>query len=273
MNSESILRFENVSLAFDDVVALDRVSFDLHVGDTLIVLGAAGSGKSVMLKVALGLLKPDSGRVCLFNTDITRMEEHDLYQLRSRVGVLFQEGGLFDSLTIEENVSYPLLNQQSRQSLQNGAISERVRESLRFVELEHVLQRFPNELSGGMRRRVGIARANVTQPELVLYDSPTAGLDPITANTIITLIVKARDTRNSTSVLVTHRYQDGHLLANFRYNPQSSRIETVPPDDHTFRDRTTFMVFGDGKLVFEGTQGELEQSADPYISKFKWVKA
>ncbi len=270
--NDSILRFEDVSLAFPDAVALNHVSFDLKVGQTLIVLGAAGSGKSVMLKVAIGLLKPDRGRVYLFGTEITGMEEHQLFDLRSRVGVLFQEGGLFDSLTIAENVSYPLLNQRVRESKQNGGIGERVRQSLQFVELENVLERFPSELSGGQRRRVGIARANVTQPELVLYDSPTAGLDPITANTIIALIVKARDTRNSTSVLVTHRYQDGHMLANFRYNPQSGRLEATPPNDHSIRDRTQFMVFGDGKLVFEGTEHALEESSDPYVSKFKWVK-
>jgi phospholipid/cholesterol/gamma-HCH transport system ATP-binding protein len=267
-----ILRFENVSVSFDGEVALRDVSFCVQPGDTRIVLGAAGSGKSVMLKTALGLLKPDSGRVYLFGEDVTPLPEQRLFPIRSKIGILFQEGGLFDSLTIQENVAYPFINRDVRHQTGNGNIPERVREALRFVELEHTLEKFPSELSGGMRRRVGIARASVTQPPLMLYDSPTAGLDPITANTIIALIIKARDTRNTTSVLVTHRYQDGHLMANFRYNPESGGISPADPRTGDVHERTRFMVFSEGRIVFEGNQEELEQSTDRYVSKFKAVK-
>src|SRR4051794_812679 len=228
--SDPILRSENVSLSFGDEPALRDVSFQLMPGHTRIIFGAAGSGKSVLLKAAVGLLRPNSGHMYLFGEDITKLEEAEMFGLRAKVGMLFQEGGLFDSFTIEENVAYPLENQpMARKEKKDPAtIRERVREALRFVELEQTLEKFPSELSGGMRRRVGIARAMVSDPPLMLYDSPTAGLDPITANTIIALIVKARDTRNTTSMIVTHRHQDGHLMANFRYNPQSDRLETAP---------------------------------------------
>jgi phospholipid/cholesterol/gamma-HCH transport system ATP-binding protein len=264
---ESVVRFENASVAFDEVTALGGVSFDIRRGQTRVVFGAAASGKSVMLKTAIGLIRPDSGRVVLFGQDLTGLDEVHLFPIRARIGVLFQEGGLFDSLTIEENVSYPIVNRMTRAE-RNGNVTERVREVLRFVELEHTLEKFPSELSGGMRRRVGIARAMVTEPALMLYDSPTAGLDPITANTIMTLIVKARDTRNTTTVIVTHRYQDGHIVANFRYNPDSEELEPAGPGSD-IHERTIFMVFREGCLAFEGTQEELEQQRDPYVRKFR----
>jgi ABC-type transport system involved in resistance to organic solvents, ATPase component len=270
--SDSILRFQDVSIHFGGETALDKVSFDLKAGETRIIFGAAGSGKSVLLKIALGLLKPDSGRTFLFGRDTTDLKEDDLYAIRSKIGVLFQEGGLFDSFTIEENVSYPLINSEGRPVKYTDDAANRVREALRFVELEQTLEKFPSELSGGMRRRVGIARAAVTQPPLMLYDSPTAGLDPITANTIIALIVKARDTRNTTSAIVTHRYQDGHLIANFRYNPQSGQLEPAGREQAGIHDRTRFMVFQEGRLVFEGTEEELQEQTDPYVSKFKAIK-
>src|ERR1700693_6137068 len=228
-SENTVLRFENVSLSFGDAVALDRVSFEMGPGESRIVLGAAGAGKTTLLKVALGLVKPDSGRVYTFGEDATDLPEVKWFDIRSKMGVLFQEGGLFDSLTIAENVAYPLLNQsavhKNSQAPPPEEVDRRVRESLSFVELEHTLDKFPSELSGGMRRRAGIARAIVTAPQLVLYDSPTAGLDPITANTIINLILKGRDMRNTATIMVTHRYQDGHLMANFRYNPDSGKIE------------------------------------------------
>lgn len=269
--NDAILRFDGVSVWFDEERALDNVSFDLTPGETRIVFGAAGSGKSVMLKAAIGLVQPQRGSVTLFGQEISKLDEEELFEIRPRAGILFQESGLFDSLTIEENVAYPLLNQrkaQGRAAVDPGQISERVRQSLSFVELEHTLEKFPSELSGGMRRRVGIARAAVTEPPLMLYDSPTAGLDPITANTIVALIAKARDTRNTTSCIVTHRYQDGHILANFRYNPQNGELEPAGRNSE-IHERTIFMVFGEGKLVFEGTQEKLQQSQDPYVSKFK----
>lgn len=272
MNGEPVLQFENVTVSFDEGPVLDDVSFRLEKGHTFILFGAAGSGKSVLLKTAIGLLRPDAGRVRLFDDDITHMPEERLFELRGKVGVLFQESGLFDSLTVEENVAYPILNQKAamkRKTRPNPEdVHRRVREALRFVELEHTLEKFPSQLSGGMRRRVGIARAAVTEPPLMLYDSPTAGLDPITANTIMALVVKARDTRHTTSAIVTHRYQDGHIMANYRYNPANGELEPAPKGSD-IHERTTFMVFREGKLVFEGTQEELEAATDSYVAKFK----
>ena len=180
MSVTAALRFEDVCLRFGDMVALDHVSFSVEPGQTRVIFGAAGSGKTQILKIAVGLVRPDSGRVFLFDTEITHLKESSLFDMRARVGILFQEGGLFDSMNIAENVAYPLINQRVLQSLtgEGGkSVDERVSDALRFVELEHTLAKFPNELSGGMRRRVGIARAVVTEPALVLYDSPTAGLD------------------------------------------------------------------------------------------------
>jgi phospholipid/cholesterol/gamma-HCH transport system ATP-binding protein len=265
--NQLILRFEHVNLEFDETPALQDISFEARRGETRVVLGASGSGKTTLLKAALGLVRPSSGKITLFDREITGLDEQELFGLRSRVGILFQEGALFDSLSIEENVAYPLLNQPGRKAKLED-VRPRVEEALRFVELDHTLEKFPSELSGGMRRRVGIARANVTEPALVLYDSPTAGLDPITANTIITLIVKERDIAKTTSIVVTHRYQDGHLLANFRYNPDIGQIEHLWRNGGGADLRTTFMVLNEGRLVFEGTQAELEASKDAYVSKF-----
>ncbi len=221
--TSEVLRFDDVSLHFDHTPALDHVSFAMNAGETRVVFGAAGSGKTVMLKTALGLEKPDSGRVILFGEDVTNYKESALYKIRSRIGILFQEGGLFDSMNIGDNVAYPLLYQQARNNgdgpKTEAEVDAKVLETLNFVELGSTLQKYPSEVSGGMRRRVGIARAVVTEPPLVLYDSPTAGLDPITANLIIHLLIKERDSRDTAAILVTHRYQDGHLMANFRYNP------------------------------------------------------
>ncbi len=262
--AQSIVRFEDVRVTFDDGVnGIDDLSFDAHKGETRVILGAAGSGKTVLLKTALGLLKPTSGKVYVFDQDISRLKEKRLFDVRSKVGMLFQESALFDSLDIEENVAYPLLNQPSMHFAEKD-VRPKVEETLRFVELAGTLEKFPSELSGGMRRRAAIARAVVTNPPLVLYDSPTAGLDPITAHTIIALIIKERDTNQTTALMVTHRYQDGDLMANFRYNPESGELQ---PEDGRGRP-TIFMVMREGRLVFEGDQEKLEASQDPYVAKF-----
>jgi len=263
-----VLRFEKVSLDFGTgEKALDDVSLDIRPGQTAVVLGAAGSGKTVLLKVALGLLQPTQGCVYLFGQEISRMSEQQLFDIRASVGILFQEGGLFDSQTVEENVAYPLLNQKARRDA--GDVDAKVREALRFVELEQTLEKFPSALSGGMRRRVGIARAVVTAPKLLLYDSPTAGLDPITANTIMALIIKERDTRNTATVMATHRHQDGQLMANFRYNPESGRLQRISANGHgADSEQTVFVVMKEGRIAFEGTESELEASTDSYVSKF-----
>jgi phospholipid/cholesterol/gamma-HCH transport system ATP-binding protein len=266
--TSEVLRFKDVSLHFDQTPALDHVSFAMNAGETRVVFGAAGSGKTMMLKTAVGLEKPDSGRVILFGEDVTDYKESALFRIRAKVGILFQEGGLFDSMNIADNVAYPLLNQQARRNgdgpLSEAEIDAKVLQTLNFVELGATLQKYPSEVSGGMRRRVGIARAVVTEPPLVLYDSPTAGLDPITANLIIHLLIKERDSRNTAAILVTHRYQDGHLMANFRYNPDSGQIEPAVADGV----KTKFFVMNEGRLVFEGTETELRASQDVYVRKF-----
>ncbi|HYL36863.1 MAG TPA: ATP-binding cassette domain-containing protein [Bryobacteraceae bacterium] len=268
----SLLRFADVRVEFDEVVALDGISFELGAGETCVVLGAAGSGKTTLLKTAIGLIRPVSGRVFLFGREITGVKERDLFEIRSQVGVLFQEGGLFDSLTVAENVAYPLINRKV-QTVPPEEVASKVVDALRFVELEHTLDKYPNELSGGMRRRVGIARAVVSVPPLVLYDSPTAGLDPITANTIMALVAKERDTQNTANLIVTQRYQDGQLMANFRYNRIGGCLEPVSSNgaeaNHGSNStRTIFLVMKEGHLVFQGTQAELEASRDPYVAKF-----
>jgi phospholipid/cholesterol/gamma-HCH transport system ATP-binding protein len=270
--SASLLRFENVTIRFDDLVAVNNVSFEMSAGETRVVLGSAGSGKTTLLKAAIGLIPIDSGRIFLLGRDITHLAERQMFDIRSQVGVLFQEGGLFDSITIAENVAYPLVNRKTN-TLSPAEVETKVEDALRFVELSHTLDKYPNELSGGMRRRVGIARAVITEPPLVLYDSPTAGLDPITANTIMALIAKERDSLNAANLIVTQRFQDGQLMANFRYNRLNGHLEPVPPNgagdpEDSNPTRTIFMVMKDGHLIFEGTQARLEASTDAYISKF-----
>jgi phospholipid/cholesterol/gamma-HCH transport system ATP-binding protein len=260
-----VLQFDHVSVAFDETPALVDVSFQAYPGESRVILGATGSGKTVLLKTALGLQPPDSGTVYVFGRDISRLRERELFEVRSRIGMLFQESALFDSLNIEDNVSYPLLNQLAIHCPQ-AEVLPRVQEALKFVELEGTLEKYPSELSGGMRRRAAIARAVVTQPPLLLYDSPTAGLDPITAYTIIELIVKERDLNKTTTLIVTYRYQDGNLVANFRYNPENGGLE--PAGTGGAAARTLFMVLREGRLVFEGPQRDLETSRDPYLSKF-----
>src|SRR5204862_2150618 len=180
-------------------------------GETKAIFGTAGSGKSTILKLALGLVRPDRGHIYTLGQDVTAMKEEDLFALRSRVGIVFQESALFDSLTVRENVAFRLYEEGD---VPESQIEERVREVLRFVELEHTLDKFPAELAGGMRRRVAIARAIITEPEILLYDSPTAGLDPVTSTTIVELIVKQRDVYKTSSLMVTHRLQDAFVMAS-----------------------------------------------------------
>ena len=262
----SVLRFENVSVSFDGEPALVDVSFEAREADSRVILGAAGSGKTVLLKTAMGLVRPESGKVFVFGEDITEMKEQRLFDIRSRIGMLFQESALFDSLNIEENVAYPLVNQKSIQCPPEQVLP-RVEEALEFVELGGTMAKFPSELSGGMRRRAAIARAVVTVPALQMYDSPTAGLDPITAHTIMALLIKERDVSQATTLMVTHRYQDGNLMANFRYNSKNRSLE--PARGGVRRNlHTTFMVMKEGRLLFEGDQDQLEMSPDAYIKKF-----
>jgi phospholipid/cholesterol/gamma-HCH transport system ATP-binding protein len=260
------LKFDHVTVSFNDIPALDDVSFEVPAGDTRVLFGAAGAGKTLVLKAALGLQPADSGHVFVFGQEITGMAEQALFTVRSKIGMLFQESALFDSMTIEDNVAYPLVNQLAIQCPPQD-VDKRVKDALRFVELEGTEDKFPSELSGGMRRRVGVARAMVTNPPLVLFDSPTAGLDPVTANTIMSLIVKQRDVNRTTTLLVTHRYKNGDLLVNDHYEPETGALEPNR-DGHRPPGETKFLGFMDGKLIFEGSQAEMESSKDPYVSKF-----
>ena len=264
---EPILKFENVTVRYDGVPVLNDVSFEAMPGEARVILGAAGSGKTVLLKTAMGLIKPDAGRVLAFGKDLTRMREQQLFEIRSKIGMLFQESALFDSLTIAENVAYPLLNQKSIQCPKDK-VRPKVQQALDFVELGKTLEKFPSELSGGMRRRAAIARAVVTEPPLIYYDSPTAGLDPITAHTIIELLIKERDLSHTTTLMVTYRYQDGNLIANFRYNSERGGLELARHRSQGESGGATFMVLREGRLIFEGDQEKLEASQDAYISKF-----
>jgi phospholipid/cholesterol/gamma-HCH transport system ATP-binding protein len=255
--------FEDVSVSFEDVSVLDGVSFELRRGETKVVLGVAGSGKSTILKLCLGLLQPDHGKIYVLGHDITAMSEEELFELRSKVGIVFQESALFDSLTVRDNVAFRLMEEH----LPESEVEKRVRESLSFVELEEAIDKFPAELSGGMRRRVGIARAIITQPEVLLYDSPTGGLDPITSTTIIELIMKQRDVFKTSALMVTHRLQDGFTLAGHYYDPASKHMK--PSDGRPSLDiRTSFMILREGKAVFEGGAHELGQVQDPYIKEY-----
>jgi phospholipid/cholesterol/gamma-HCH transport system ATP-binding protein len=261
------LKFDRVTVSFDgEKPALDNISFEVPAGDTRVLFGAAGAGKTLVLKTALGLQHSDSGRIFVFGQEISGMTEQELFAVRSKMGMLFQESALFDSMTIEDNVAYPLLNQPAIHCSPEQA-EARVKDALRFVELEGTEDKFPSELSGGMRRRVGVARAMVTDPPLVLFDSPTAGLDPVTANTIVSLIVKQRDVKRTTTLLVTHRYKNGDLLVNYHYEPETGALERNR-NGHRPPGETKFLGFMDGKLIFEGSQAEMESSKDPYVSKF-----
>jgi phospholipid/cholesterol/gamma-HCH transport system ATP-binding protein len=256
--------FDEVHLSFGENEVLRGVSFRLPFGETKALFGVAGSGKSVLLKLALGLLKSDSGRITVLGSDITQMREEDLFQLRGKIGMVFQESALFDSLTVRENVAFRLLEEQD---YSDEEIEGRVREALRFVELEQTIDLFPSELSGGMRRRVAIARATITEPELLLYDSPTGGLDPVTSNTIIELIVKQRDVHKTSSLLVTHRLQDAFTMATHQFDQQTNQMRALPKGQHCDVPMS-FLVLRDGKVIFDGDIHELAQSQDEYIREY-----
>lgn len=257
-----VVEFRNVSIAFDGPPVLEDVSFRVAPGEMRILLGPAGVGKSVMLKLANGLYRPDHGSILLFGEDISTMPEQELFPLRTRTGMVFQEGALFDSLIVRDNVAYQLIAER----LPDEEIDRRVHEALSFVELDDTFSFFPSSLSGGMRRRVAIARALIRQPELLLYDSPTGGLDPVTSNTIIELVMKGRDVYRAASILVTHRLQDAFSLCTHRFNPQQNGM--VPLDHGQSDPNTTFLMLNEGRLIFDGSLHELLHSEDPFVREF-----
>ncbi len=262
--SGAAIVFEDVYLSFEDNEVLRGISFQLSYGETKALFGVAGSGKSTILKLALGLLPPDSGRITVLGNDITQMREEDLFPMRARLGMVFQESALFDSLTVRENVAYRLIEESG---IYSEEIDRKVRESLRFVELEHTLEMFPSELSGGMRRRVAIARAIITHPELLLYDSPTGGLDPVTSNTIVDLIMKQRDVYRTSSLLVTHRLQDAFTLATHEFDPKTNRVRALPKGQYCDVPMS-FIVLKDGKIIFDGDIRQLAHTTDEYIREY-----
>ena len=259
-----VIVFENVSIAFEDKPVLDGISFCLPKGETKAIFGVAGSGKSTILKLALGLLKPDSGHIYVLGEDVTQMSEDALFEIRRKVGIVFQESALFDSLTVRENVAFRLLEEGD---ISDDEVEKRVREALSFVELESTVDKFPAELSGGMRRRVAIARAIITQPEVLLYDSPTGGLDPVTSTTIVQLIVKQRDVYKTSSLLVTHRLQDAFIMATHYFDRKANEMRPLPPGTRS-EVPMAFLILRDGKVIFDGDAHELAQSKDEYIREY-----
>ena len=264
---EPLIVFQNVRLGFDEGDVLHGISFEVSPGETKVLLGESGSGKTLIMKLAAGLMRPDSGRVWVMGRDVGEMPETELLNFRRHLGFVFQEGALFDSMTVAENVAFRL----REENVADDQVESQVREALMFVEMEASIDKFPADLSGGMRRRVSIARALVDRPAVVFYDSPTAGLDPVTSQTIITLILRGRDVQGVTSLLATHRVQDAFGLANYRFDEQSNRVvslgahgwrhtETVSP--------TNVLVLREGEVYFEGSADEFQKTSDGYLKKF-----
>ena len=257
-----VVEVRDVTIAFDGPPVLKDVNFTVGPRETRILLGPAGVGKSVLLKLVNGLLCPDKGEILLFGENITRRREELLFPLRARTGMVFQEGALFDSLTVRDNVAYQLIQEQ----VDDEEINRRVREALTFVGLAETFEMYPASLSGGMRRRVAIARALIHQPELLLYDSPTGGLDPVTSTTIIELIVKQRDVYHSPSIMVTHRLQDAFLLCTHRFDSEKGQMVKLP--EGVTDERTTFLMLGEGRLIFDGSLHDLLHTDDPFVREF-----
>jgi phospholipid/cholesterol/gamma-HCH transport system ATP-binding protein len=256
--------FQDVSLRFDEKAVLEHVSFELLRGENKILLGEAGVGKSTILKLVLGLVRPDEGNIFVLGHEVSAMPENDLFDLRRKIGMVFQESALFDSLTVHDNVAYRLLEESAGAEEE---IEDRVREALRFVELEHTLDLFPGELSGGMRRRVAIARAIITQPEVLLYDSPTGGLDPVTSTTIIELLLKQRDVYHTSALMVTHRLQDAYVMATHCFDRKKNAMRPVASGEKVDV-RTSFLILRDAHILFDGSATELMAVTDPYIREY-----
>jgi len=272
---EPLIAFKDVRIGFDEGDVLRGISFEVWPGETKVILGESGSGKTLIMKLAAGLLRPDRGRIWVMGEDIEAMTEVELLDFRRHFGFVFQEGALFDSMTVSDNVSFRL----REENVDDAEIDSRVREVLRFVELERAIDMFPGDLSGGMRRRVSIARALVDRPPLVFYDSPTAGLDPVTSQTIITLILRGRDLQGVTSMLATHRVQDAFGLSHFRFDRESGRVIPIHGNgSHTVSKQTeqpsnsatqtNVLVLREGQVYFQAAADELLHSSDEYLKTF-----
>ncbi len=281
------IRFEDVHISFGDNEVLRGISFEVAHRETKVLLGEGGTGKTVLMKLTAGLLKPDSGRIFVLDHEVSAMPEEALLDFRRHLGFVFQEGALFDSMDVASNVAFRL----HEENIDEDEITQRVGEALQFVEMEESLDKFPPELSGGMRRRVSIARALIGRPAVVLYDSPTAGLDPVTSQTIITLILRLRDTQGVSSLLATHRLQDAFGLANYQFDPKTGHVrhdgtrsarpasggarpQTAAASDVSQSQNaqqlapTNILVLKDGVVYFEGPAESILKSADPYLKEF-----
>jgi phospholipid/cholesterol/gamma-HCH transport system ATP-binding protein len=259
------IEFRDVHLAFDDHKVLDGISFTVMKGETKIILGGSGSGKSTIIKLVLGLLKPDAGRILIDGEDITDYDEAEMMRVRKKIGMIFQEGALFDSLSVYENVAYRL----HEQGVPEEEVEEEVRRMLRFVNLEDAIDKMPNELSGGMRRRVGIARALVGDPKIVLFDEPTAGLDPPTARTICELAIKLRDLEDVSSIFVTHEMNNvEYLTSEYAVIDERGNVVFEQEGERLCLLNTKIIMIRDGRIIFSGTDEELFKSDDPYIRWF-----
>jgi phospholipid/cholesterol/gamma-HCH transport system ATP-binding protein len=260
------IEFRDVELAFDDQVVLDKVSFLVQRGQTKIVLGGSGSGKSTIINLILGLIKPDAGRILIDGEDITDYDEAEMIGVRKKLGMVFQEGALFDSLSVYENVAYRLHEQRD---IDVDEVEHEVRRMLRFVNLEEAIDKMPAELSGGMRRRVGIARALVGNPSIVLFDEPTAGLDPPTARTICELAIKLRDLEDVSSIFVTHEMNNlEYLSSEYAIVDENGNVEFELEGERLCLINTEVLMIRDGQIIFNGKDEQLRRSTDPYISRF-----
>jgi phospholipid/cholesterol/gamma-HCH transport system ATP-binding protein len=259
------IEFRDVHLSFDDQKILNGVSFTVRKGETKIVLGRSGGGKSTTIRLVLGLLKPDSGQILVDGEDITHYSENEMMRVRQKIGMVFQEGALFDSLTVYDNVAYRLHEQR----MPEEQIEQEVRRMLHFVDLEDAIDKMPNELSGGMRRRVGIARALVGDPKIILFDEPTAGLDPPTARTICELAIKLRDLEDVSSIFVTHEMQNlEYLSSEYATVNESGEVVFQEEGDTLCLLNTEVIMFREGKVIFSGKDEELRASEDPYVRRF-----
>jgi len=259
------VEFRDVYLSFDEQVVLEGVSFQLRKGETKIILGPSGCGKSTVIRLILGLLKPDAGEILVDGQNITDLSEPELMQVRQKIGMVFQEGALFDSLSVFDNVAYRLIEQRAAEDF----IEDQVRRMLRFVDLEDAIDKMPNELSGGMRRRVGIARALVGGPSIVLFDEPTAGLDPPTARTICELAIKLRDLEDVSSVFVTHEMNNlKYLTSEYAVVDDEGNIVFEDEGDRLCLTNTEVMMLRNGNIAFSGRDEELTQSGDEYLLNF-----
>jgi phospholipid/cholesterol/gamma-HCH transport system ATP-binding protein len=261
-----MIEFRNVTKGFEDDIVLKNVTFRISRGETKIILGASGSGKSTILKLILGLIRPDGGQILVDGVDITHMRERELVDVRKRIGMVFQEGALFDSLSVRENVGYRLFEESD---MSEDEIEVAVQRLLGFVGLDDAIEKMPSELSGGMKRRVGIARALVGTPKVILYDEPTAGLDPITKRTIMELVIKLRDLEGVTSVFVTHDLQAAATMASeYAVADEKGLVRFVRGGQDFCVANIHFVMLQEGVICFEGSYSELMESRDEYVKTF-----